>query len=161
MPPPSSPSFTIAFPVSYSGSFNESINSACTSENACPTVNNITFNFTGMYQNFTEPMTNGQTANQQASSSKPIFLIYNTGNVNEQIGINTSTPTGFYTCANSTCVGGECSGTVSTCTNISSPGYLNLGTVNQGKRMNITLYANVTYAIAGTYQTYTYVNATG
>ena len=161
VPPPSAPSFNIAFPTTYEGSFNETINSACSSENACPTANNITFNFTNLYQDFIEPMTNGQTANQQAGPTKPIFLIYNTGNVDEQIGINTSTPAGFYTCANSTCVGGECTAMLSTCTNISSPGYLYLGTVNQGKRMNITLYANVTNPVAGTYQTYTYVNATG
>jgi len=133
--------FNIAFPSTYSSSFNETASNTTT-------ANWISFNFTSnQAENWTQPWTNGVSTNNQDGSLKPIYLIYNTGNTNIEFTINASIPSNFQMCANSTCAGGDCSGNPTACTSLSSS-FVSLGTLNQGKQLNVTLYANKTAGIS-------------
>jgi len=145
--------FNIAFPTSYTGAYNSTANNA--------TLGTwISFNFSAANQQWTQPYTNGSSSDNQVGSAKPIFLIYNTGNANTVMRLNTTSMTDFDICANSTYVGGEGSGSITPCTVIEGASLVSMGTVNTGKRMNITLYANSSAGAAGGTQSgITYVQA--
>jgi hypothetical protein len=145
--------FNIAFPTTYTGAFNSTANNA--------TLGTwISFNFTSAAQNGVQPYTNGSSSDNQVGATKPIFLVYNTGNAVSTMKLNTTTMSDFDICANSSLVGGEGSGTA-TCTAIEGASPVSMGTVNIGKRMNITLYGNSSAGAAGGIQTgTTYIQST-
>ena len=129
---PSDASFAIAMPANYADSFN----------------------FTEVPQNWIEPWQLGQSSNNQAGITKPIFYIDNTGNVDEKFELywSGSLPSGISVCGNSSCTGTCTSpGTLTECTTIGETegsATTFATTIKTDEYLNITLYANVSSGTA-------------
>lgn len=141
---PSDATFNIALPSGYT---NTSITG--TSEPGTAT-SWISFNYTAVPQaTLAQPWVIGASADAQAGGLKPIFLIYNTGNVNETINLRTtgSPATGIQLFFNASCATSSCT-TATTALTEMTTGYLPaVASLYNGKALNVTLWSNTSSAV--------------
>lgn len=137
---PADASFAIAMPANYENWYTIT----GTSENSATATDWISFNFTNVPQaTLQEPYQHGASANSQQGASKPIFLIKNTGNVNErfEIKLNSTLPSGIFMYFNATCTG--CSNPRTALTAISTSYQSLVDILPTNGFLNVTLYANI------------------
>jgi hypothetical protein len=151
--------FSVGLPSSYSLT-----NITGTTEGTATSVSWISFNFTAAPQSaLQQPYALGATADAQAGSAKPIFLIKNTGNTNETFSIraDASLPTGISLYGNATCATGDCTSPTTALTAVSTTYVSMVSSLYTTKYLNLTLYANTTSsAIAGQTSVGLYINST-
>jgi hypothetical protein len=134
---PSDATFNIALPTAYS-------NNTATQPSAVAT-SWISFNFTSIPQStLQQPYVLGSASTPQNGPSQPIFLIYNTGNTNETIQVNSSAPaTGISLYFNASCAGSSsCTSATTTLTAMSTGLQNAVSSLFTGQMLNITLWAN-------------------
>ena len=147
---PSDASFAIAMPANYA----DWTQITGTDQTGATATDWISFNFTEVPQNWIEPWQLGQSSNNQAGITKPIFYIDNTGNVDEKFELywSGSLPSGISVCGNSSCTGTCTSpGTLTECTTIGETegsATTFATTIKTDEYLNITLYANVSSGTA-------------
>jgi hypothetical protein len=155
---PTDATFSVGLPSTYSLTAITG-----TDETGATSVSWISFNFTAAPQSaLQQPYAVGVSADAQAGSAKPIFLIKNTGNTNETflIRADATLPTGMYLYGNATCATG-CSGPTTALTAISTSYVSMVSSLYTNNYLNLTLYANTTSsATAGQTSVGLYINST-
>jgi len=155
---PADASFSVAMPSSYT-----EVTITGTSEAEATTLDWISFNFTDVPQSsLQQPYVLGDPSNAQNGALQPIFLIKNTGNVDEKFEIKAvSVPSGIGFYFNATCATGDCSGATETLTEFTAGTYQTVvSELYQGKYLNVTLWANVSAGTtAGQYSTDLYIRS--